>query len=176
MTPRWVLGTFTEEHDVLAAVTDLREQGVRIDDVYTPYAVHGLDRAMGLRASRLTWVCFLCGAVGMSLMLFFEFWTSWLDWPINVGGKPFDSLPAFVPIAFEMAVLFGGLGAVVALLIRCGLRPGKRAALPGPRVTDDRFVVVVQLGDASFSADDVRALMGSHHAAEVEERVGEVGA
>jgi len=174
MTPRYVLGSFMDEHDLLAVVTDLREDGLAIDDVYTPYAVHGLDRAMGLRPSRLTWVCFLCAAIGALLVLFFEYWTSAIDWPINVGGKPFDSLPAFVPIMFEAAVLCGGLGAVGALFLRCGLRPGKAAALPAPGVTDDRFVVVVRLEDAAHSAADVRSMMARHHLGDFEERVGEV--
>ena len=115
-TRRYILGTFADEHDVLEAVTDARRSGLAIDDVYTPYAVHGLDRAMGLRASRLTWVCFIGGTLGFALILYFMYWTSAIDWQLNVGGKPLDSLPAFIPIAFECGMLGGALGAVVGFL------------------------------------------------------------
>jgi len=172
-THRYLLGTFSNENDVLHAVTEARRSGLDVDDVYTPYAVHGLDRAMGLRPSRLTWVCFLGGFLGVALMLYFEFWTSAQDWPLNVGGKPFDSLPAFIPIGFEMTILFAGLSSVLALFLRCKLWPGKRARVAGPRVTDDQFVVVVRLEGASFSADDVRSLFERHHLVEFEERIGE---
>ena len=113
----------------------------------------------GLRPSRLTWVCFILGAIGAGLCVFFEYWTSWLDWPINVGGKPFDSLPAFVPITFEMGVLFAGMGVVLTMFIRNRMWPGKEAHLPAPGVTDDRFALKIRLTDASYGADDVRALL-----------------
>ena len=122
-THRYLLGTFSNENDVLHAVTEARRSGLDVDDVYTPYAVHGLDRAMGLRPSRLTWVCFLGGFLGVALMLYFEFWTSAQDWPLNVGGKPYNSLPAVIPIAFEATVLFAGMSVVIALFIRCRLWP-----------------------------------------------------
>ena len=170
---RYIVGLFNEEGDVLSVVRDLRERGLAIDDVYTPYAVHGLDKAMGLKPSRLTWVCFGCGFIGLLAMLYFEFWTSAIDWPINVAGKPFDSLPAFIPIAFEATILLAGLGVVLALLIRCGLFPGNPRKGPHPRVTDDQFAVVVRLEGAAHSAEDVRALMSQHHAVEFDETIGE---
>jgi len=174
VTPhRYIVGLFKRENDVLNVVTDLRERGLAIDDVYTPYAVHGLDRAMGLKPSRLTWACGTAGALGLFLALYFEFWTSAVDWPINVAGKPFDSLPAFIPIAFEATVLFAGLGVVLALFLRCGLFPGRRRTGPRPRVTDDRFAVVVRLEGASYSAEDVRSLMSRYHAEEFDEHIGE---
>lgn len=172
-TTRYVLASYADEHGLLGAVRAARGAGLRIVDVYTPYAVHGLDRAMGLRPSRLTWVCFGCGALGAGLMLWFQFWTSAQDWPINVGGKPFDSLPAFIPITFELTVLLGGLGVVAALFLRCGLWPGKRARMPMPRVTDDRLVLVVALEGAGQSAEDARALLQRHDPVEIEEHVGE---
>lgn len=171
--PRYVIGSFAHEDDLMGAVGAARDAGIRIEDAYTPYAVHGLESAIGLRPSRLTWVCFLLGALGVGLTLLFEYWTSAFDWPINVGGKPHDSLPAFFPIAFEMAVLFGGLGVVIAMLVRNGLRPGKRARLPAPRVTDDRFALVLQLTDASRSADDIRTLLEPYGLEDWQERIGE---
>jgi molybdopterin-containing oxidoreductase family membrane subunit len=158
-----LIGDFATEEEVLRATRAAREQGYRIVDVYTPYAVHGLDRAMGLRPSRLPWACFAAGLFGVTFALAFQFWTMAYDWPINVGGKPWNSLPAYVPVAFEVMVLLAGLGVVGAFLLRCRLFPGKYAAfpiagnaetgdgrlaekvpVPCVGVTDDRFVLVLE--------------------------------
>ena len=172
-TPRFLLARFGHEDDLLAAIRVVRDAGLSIEDAFTPYAVHGIERALGLRPSRLTWVCFLAGLGGAGLMLLFQAWTSAVDWPLNVGGKPLDSLPAFVPITFEAGVLCAGLGSVLALLVRCRLRPGKKAILPGPGVTDDRFYLVVRLRDASFDATDVERILRPCGLETVEERIGE---
>ena len=172
-TPRYVMARFGHEADLLAAVGAARGAGLVLEDAYTPYAVHGLEHAMGLRPSRLAWVCLFGGLCGAGLMLLLEYWTSAQDWPINVGGKPFDSLPAFVPIAFEAAVLCAGLGSVLALFVRCKLWPGKTAVLPAPGVTDDQFVLVVRIRDASFDAEDVERLLAPHGLTGCEERIGQ---
>lgn len=167
---RWLVGVFTREEDLLGAVADARERGFEIVDAFTPYAVHGLDQAMGLAPSRLTWACFCGGATGLSLAMLLEVWTSAFDWPLNVGGKPLVSLPAFVPVAFEMTILFAGLGVFFATLLRCGLVPGKRPRLALEGVTDDRFAVVLLEDDAAFDPAEARALFADHHAVSVEER------
>jgi len=175
-TTRFVLARFGHEADLMAAVGAARAAGLALEDAYTPYAVHGIERAMGLRPSRLTWVCFLAGLAGAGLMLLFEYWTSAIDWPINVAGKPFDSLPAFIPITFEAAVLCAGLGSVLALFLRCRLWPGKKPYLPAAGVTDDQFVLVVRLVDAAHDAEDVRRLLEPHGLRGCAERIGEGGA
>jgi hypothetical protein len=96
---------------------------------------------MGLRRSRLTWVCFLAGLTGGSSALAFQVWTSAVSWPLNIGGKPFASYPAFVPVTFELTVLSAALVSAAAFLFRSRLFPGRRSA-PLPRVTDDRFALV----------------------------------
>src|SRR6516164_2498259 len=127
MSRRVVIGTFADEHALLAFTRAARSRGLTLVDAYTPYPVHGLDDAMGLRPSRLPWLCFLAAITGAALKLLFEFWTSIVDWPLNVGGRPRNSLPAFVPVTFEMMVLCGGLGMVLTWLVVCGLYPGKTA-------------------------------------------------
>jgi len=164
-------GVFVSEHDLLEAVGGVRAAGYRVVDAYTPFAVHGLDRAMGLRPSRLTWVCFLCGLVGFAFLTWFQYWSSALDWPVNVGGKPWNSWPAFVPVAFEATILFGGLGVVFALLVRCRLYPGRKAAVPAPRVTDDRFVLAVEDAGGARPPHELDELLRRHGAVEVNEEV-----
>jgi hypothetical protein len=124
MSRRIVLGVFEGEAELLAATQQARQAGLTIVDAFTPYPVHGLDRAMGLRASRLPWLCFVAALVGAALKLWFEFWTMTVDWPVNVGGKPWNSLPAFVPVTFEVMVLAAGLSTVFAFFLLSRLRPG----------------------------------------------------
>ncbi len=167
---RFLLGVFEREEDILGATRTAREMGLKIADVYTPYAVHGLDRAMGLRASRLPWITFALGILGAGLKVWFEFWTTAVDWPINVGGKPWNSLPAFVPVTFEVMVLFAGVGTVIALFVTRGLRPGRKAKLPVEGVTDDRFALVLEEMDAAFDLERTEKMLKDHNAIRVEER------
>lgn len=163
--------SFDHEEDLLESIVRVREQGWRIVDVFLPYPIHGLDHALGLRPSRLTWVAFVCGALGVAFALWFQFWASAVDWPLNIGGRPWNSLLAFVPLTFEMMVLFAGLGIVAAFLLRCRLYPGKTPGLPVPRATDDRFVLVLQERDAAFDPDVARRLLRGYRAINAEERL-----
>ncbi len=156
MTRNLFLGIFSDESDILNATRATRAMGFKIYDVYAPYAVHGLDEAMGLRRSRLTYVCLIFALMGFSLALWAQFWIGSINWPLNVGGKPFNSLPAYLPVIFELTVLFGGLGVVFTMLARTRLFPGKPVRLIHDRVTDDRFVLAVEQTGAAF---DMSALM-----------------
>lgn len=166
-----MLGVFEREDDILNATRAVRERRFRIVDVFVPYAVHGLDKAMGLRPSRLPWISLALGVIGASLKIWFEFWTTATDWPINVGGKPWNSLPAFVPVTFEVMVLFAGIGTVVAFLIGRRLLPGRKAVLPFPGVTDDKFVLVMEETDAAFDVAQVTTMLEEFNVVRVEERV-----
>ncbi len=170
MSRRIVVGAFENESSLLEATRDSRESGLKIVDAYTPYAVHGLDRAMGLRPSRLPWVCFIAAITGAALKLAFEFWVAMYDWPINIGGKPWNSLPAFVPVTFEVMVLSAGLTTVFVFLVVARLRPAKRPALPCVGITDDRFVLVLEETGAQADFARIRRMLESHDAVEVEER------
>lgn len=173
MNRRVLVSIFEREQDILRATEAARIRGLKIVDVYAPYAVHGLDKAMGLQPSRLPIVCFLLGLFGAAFKVWFEFWTTGINWPINVGGKPWNSLPAFVPVTFEVMVLFAGVSTVIAFLFVCRLIPGKKAVLPDRAVTDNRFVLVVEETDAAFNAAKVKKLLEGFHAVHTEERVEE---
>ncbi len=167
------MSAFEDEHDLLEATSSARKQGLKIVDVFAPYAVHGLDRAMGLERSRLPVVCFFLGLFGAAFKVWFEFWTNTVDWPVNVGGKPWDSLPAYVPVTFEVMVLFAGVSTVIAFLFVARLLPGRKARLPQPAVTDNRFVLVLEETDAAFDAERVKKMLAAHRAVDFEERVEE---
>lgn len=154
----------------MAAVKALRRAGYSIVDIYAPYAVHGLDRAAGFRPTRLPIICFVLGLLGATLKVWFQVWTSAVNWPINVGGKPWNSLPAFVPVTFEVMVLLAGVGTVIALFIAARLYPGKTARNIYPGTTDDRFAVVIEERDATFNPVALRALCEKYRAVHTEER------
>ncbi len=162
-----VLATFDSESDLLSAVRAARRGGLRLRDAYTPYAVHGLAEAMGLRPSRLSWVCAALGAAGTLFMLCFIPWCSSVDWPLNVGGKPWNAWPAYAPVIFESMVLASGVGTVLAFFVVCRLWPGRREKLPDPKVTDDRFALILELADPSWDVPDVLALLKRQGALEV---------
>lgn len=173
MSDRVFLATFEYEGDLLAAAAAVRRQGWKIVDAFTPYAVHGLDRAMGLKPSRLTWVCFVCGMAGALGMLWFEHWTASASWPIDVGGKPWNSLPSDVPVAFEAAVLLAGFGSVFALFAVSRLWPGKRSSVNYSRTTDDRFVLVIDQADAAFDVAVVERFLKEFQVLETAEYAGD---
>jgi hypothetical protein len=133
---------FDDERQFLHGADVARTAGLAIEDAFVPYHVHGMEEALGLRRSRLTFVCFVAGLVGGSLALGFQVWTSAVSWPLNIGGKPFASYPAFVPVTFEVTILSAALVSVFAFFARSHLFPGK-TVVALPRVTDDRFALVL---------------------------------
>jgi hypothetical protein len=137
------IADFAREEELLAAVAIVRRRQWPVLEAYTPYPVHGLDAAMGLRPSKLGKVCFLWGLLGVAVAVGFQYWSTAINWPLNVGGQPWNSWPAFLPVAFETMVLFAGLGLFLSLLVRCGLAPGNRSWSPGRGETDNRFVLVL---------------------------------
>ncbi len=173
MSRRLFVGVFQREDDTLAAVQASRRLGFKVVDVYAPYAVHGLEEAMGLVPSRLPWIVFLLGLSGAAFKVWFEFWTTMVDWPLNVGGKPFNSLPAFVPVTFEVMVLCAALGAVISLFFVCRLFPGKRAVAPVAGVTDNQFALVLEESDSTFDTGKVQRMFEDFHAVHVEEQIEE---
>ena len=158
---RRLMAVFEEPDQVVEAARQARGAGYAVADAFVPFAVHGLDEAMGLRRSRLTWVCFAAALTGGTVAMSFQLWTSASSWPLNVGGKPFASLPAFLPVTFELTVLTAALVSAATFFFRSRLFPGKQAPVL-PRVTDDRFVLMVDT-----DAADAEALMRQAGAVEV---------
>jgi hypothetical protein len=170
MSRRVLIGIFDSENAILDVTDAARRRGLKIVDVFAPYAVHGLDKAMGLERSKLPWVCLLLGLFGAAFKVWFEYWTTASDWPINVGGKPWNSLPAFVPITFEVMVLFAGISTVLAFFGMSRLWPGRKPVLLDPRVTNDRFALVLEENDAGFDVEEVEQFLRGYNALRVEER------
>ena len=110
---RFVVGCFDDEDVLFPAVKKIRTAGYKIQDVYTPYPVHGLDKALGMRDTSLHTAGFVYGITGTTTALTCMGWIFTKDWPLNIGGKPNFPLPAFIPITFELTVLFAAVGMVL---------------------------------------------------------------
>lgn len=169
-----LVATFSETDPLLRAVRKARREMFRVYDVFAPFPVHGLDEALGVRRTRLPWVTLLCALTGLATAVTLQFYTNVLDWPLDVGGKPDNSTLAFVPICFELSVLFGGLGTVAALLVRARLYPGKKPWLFNPGVTDDVFAMVLRRPSDDETHQRALALLKECGAASVTESEAEL--
>ena len=143
-----LIAVFSEESSLLAAVRAARERRVPILDVYTPYAIHGLDEALGLPGTRLPWVTLAGGLCGMAGAIALQVWCAVVDWPLDVGGKPAQSALAFLPITFEATILLGGLATAGAFFWRSALSPLAEPRPAAPGVTDDAMALVLALDGA----------------------------
>jgi hypothetical protein len=138
-----IVGFFPDAESILAAMRQVKAANYQYFDAFTPYPVHGLERAQGLKSSPLPYVTFGAGLAGALLGFGFQYWTSAVDWPINVGGKPFNSWPAFIPITFELCVLFGALATVGAMFLLNGL-PNTTRRIVDPAITRDKFAILIE--------------------------------
>lgn len=170
---KWgLLAQYENPHQVYTACEQVRDAGYSKWDACTPFPVHGLEKAMGLKPSVLPWIVLICGLTGSSFMLWFQTWTSGNVYPFIVGGKPLFSLPAFVPVWYEITVLSSCLGAFFSNWILSGLpRPHHPAfgSKAFERVTDDKFFIMVEAEDPKFDLEKTRALLQASGATLVEE-------
>ena len=168
MPIKLLVGSWDRPEAALAAAKAARTQGLKVHDAYTPFPVHGMDEALGLEASWRSKACLGFALLGLTGAMSFQLWVSVFDWPMNVGGKPFDSSPALLPVAFELTVLFAALGTVGTFLAFRGLSPARVPEVGG--ATDERFLLAFSLEGADegrlkaflveHGAGDVRALEG----------------
>lgn len=167
-----LFGLFDDETQLLAAVKDARDQHIEIDNVYTPFPVHGLDPILGLKESRLHIAGFFYGLTGTLTAFLGMTWIFTKDWPTIFGGKPYFSFPAFVPIIFELTVLFSAIGMVVTFYTICGLGPGVKAETLHDRITDDKFCISFDITNVDESEKaSMRSLFSKHGASHTDTKL-----
>lgn len=162
MRTKLLVGAWDRPEKALAAARAARAAGLAVHDAYTPFPVHGMDEALGLGPSWLGKACLAFALTGLTAALGFQFWVSVFDWPMNVGGKPFDASPALLPVAFELTVLFAGLGTVGTFLAFRRLSPARAPEVAGLGAVDDRFVLAFALGEGG--EERLRAFLAEHGA------------
>jgi hypothetical protein len=168
------VGCFTDEAVLFPTVKKVRTAGYKIHDVYTPFAVHGLDHALGERETSLHTAGFIYGITGTATALSCISWVFTRDWPLDIGGKPHFALPAWVPIIFELTVLFSAVGMVLTFCYLCQLAPFVKKHHFHPRSTDDLFVMVIECTGKTNVAD-LTAFLTANGAIETDVQVAEDG-
>ncbi len=170
-----MIAEFSTSAAVLHAAEKVRDAGFRCWDVFTPFPVHGMDKAMGLKNSKVGWFAFLGGVIGYTSGMLMIWWMNAIDYPIVVGGKPMFSPHGAFPPSYELTILFGSFGSLLGMLflnrlprLHHPLLKNKRFAL----VTHDRFFIVIECDDPKYSEAEARKLFeeaGSPHIEVVEE-------
>ena len=171
MSTNTIYGIFDDEQTLLASVKEIRANNFEIKEVYSPFPIHGLDKALGLKETRMAITSFIFGCLGLTLGSLMIYYMMQVDWPQNIGGKPnwtfYHNVPAFVPILFECTVLFAAHLMSITYLIRNGLYPGAKSDSPDIRTTDNKFLMVINV-DGNTAA--VKELLTRTGATEINEK------
>jgi mono/diheme cytochrome c family protein len=167
-----LLAQYEDPASLKTAAKKVRDAGYRKWDTYTPFPVHGIERAMGIRMTGLPWIVLAAALTGLGTAIWLQWWTNAVDYPFLISGKPFWSIPANVPIYFELTVLFSAFAALGGMLLLNNL-PHPSHPLDNKRLfdrsSDDRFYLYVEAADPKFDEEETRELIENTHPAAVED-------
>jgi hypothetical protein len=159
---------YTDDDVLMSAVKQVRAEKYHIEEIYTPFPVHGLDKAMGLEPTRIAITAFIYGCIGLVVATVMMNYIMIEDWPMDIGGKPsfsyIENMPAFVPIMFELTVFFAAHLMVITFYLRSRMWPFKKAENPDPRTTDDHFLMEIAVDD---NGESLAALLKETGAVEI---------
>lgn len=168
---KFLYGIFNHPDDILQAAYAMRATRNEILDCFTPFHVHGLDRAMNVRRSRLGIVAFLMGSFGLLCAVALQYYTNVFDWPMNIGGKPAQlAVPTFVPVCFEFTVLCTAYGMGITFFLRARILHGVRETVFDARQSDDKFIMCFDMEKTTLNIEEVTGLM-QQNGAEVKQVV-----
>tara|TARA_Y100000768_G_scaffold187051_2_gene140135 strand:+ start:1645 stop:2172 length:528 start_codon:yes stop_codon:yes gene_type:complete len=150
MSSKVIHALYDDDDLLLKAVKEIRSNKFHIEEVYTPFPVHGLDKALGLKGTKIAITSFMYGCLGFIVSILMMNYIMIEDWPQNIGGKPsfsyIENMPSFVPIMFELTVFFAAHLMVITFYMRSKLWPFKNAENPNPLTTDDKFLMEISIG------------------------------
>ena len=173
MADKILHAVYDDDDKLMDAVKDIRASNFSIEEVYTPFPVHGLDKALGLKPTRLAILSFIYGCIGFCFAIFMMNYIMIVDWPQNIGGKPsfsfIENMPSFVPIMFELTVFFAAHLMVITFYLRSKLWPFKEAENPDPSTTDDKFLIDMNSGSNLSKTKSMLKKMGAISIKEVKE-------
>lgn len=159
---------YNDDDVLMAAVKKVKAERYHIEEIYTPFPVHGLDKAMGLAPTRIAIASFIYGCIGLTVAILMMNFIMIEDWPQDIGGKPsfsyIENMPAFVPIMFELTVFFAAHLMVITFYLRSKMWPFKNAENPDPRTTDDHFLMEIPV---SGNEDALTELLKESGAVEI---------
>ena len=154
---KYILGHFEDPDDLMHGIDKLHENNVSIYDVFTPMPIHGIEDKLGVKRSRLPKAAFLFGIMGTVTAFAMLYYMLVIDWPMNIGGKPAFAFPDFIPVMFELTVLFCAFGMVGTFFYSSHLFPGRAPRVMDLRATNDRFVIAIDVKENPYPAkiDDI---------------------
>ncbi|MFK8113842.1 MAG: quinol:electron acceptor oxidoreductase subunit ActD [Rubripirellula sp.] len=158
-----IVAEFDSVDTLLAACRRVRDAGYEKTDAFTPFPVHGIDNALGIKPTKLPWIVLVCGLAGTCTALAMQVWMNGIDYPYIISGKPYISLPAFMPVAFELTILFASFGAFFGMWALNGLPRFSNPIFTNPRfdrATDDTFFLYIDSKDERFDTAGVEQLLG----------------
>ena len=167
-----LMAEYDTARSIFHACEKVRDAGYEKWDSYTPFPVHNLDKAMGLKPSILGVIVFICGMTGASCGMLLQWWTSTIEYPVIIAAKPYFSYQAFVPVTFELGVLLASFGAVFGMLGLNKLPQWYHSLFNSERfsrVTDDRFFICIEARDSKYDYERTRKLLESTGAVHIEE-------
>jgi hypothetical protein len=164
-----LIAVFDDEPGLVKAVEEIRGKDLKIEEVYTPYPIHEVIHAMGTK-SKLQIFAYFYGLFGALAVLAFLYWTSVISWPINYGGKPFNSFPSFIIITIVLTIFIVTIASLATFSGRARLWPGKQHKIYDPRATDDKFVIVINKdGAGPEELGTIRGIVRQQGAVEIRE-------
>ena len=159
---------YTDDEILLDAVKTVKAAHHHIEEVFCPFPVHGLDKAMGLAPTRLAITAFMYGITGLAFAIWMTNYMMIDNWPQDIGGKPsfswVENMPAFVPIMFELTVFFAAHLMVITFYMRSRIWPFKAAENPDPRTTDDHFLMEIPVHN---NIEELTSLLSETGAVEI---------
>lgn len=167
-----MLAEYETAAEIFHACEMVRDAGYSRWDSYTPFAVHNLDKAMGLKVSVLPWIVFACGMTGLTCGMGLQWWVSTTAYPIIIAAKPLFSYQAYVPVTFELGILFSAFGAILGMLGLNKLPQYYHSLFKVPafsRVTDDKFFIAIEVSDPKYDVEECRALLEKTGAKDIQE-------
>jgi ABC-type dipeptide/oligopeptide/nickel transport system permease component len=169
MSNSHLIGVFDDESGLVKAVEEIRGKDLKIEEVFTPYPIHEVIHAMGNK-SKLQIFAYFYGLFGALAVLAFLYWTSVIDWPINYGGKPFNSFPSFIIITIILTIFIVTVSSLATFSGRAKLWPGKQHKSYDPRATDDKFVIVISKDETAPGAlGTIQGIFKANGAVEIRE-------
>jgi hypothetical protein len=163
---KFLVGVYDDDDVVLNAVKKIKAAGVKVHEVYSPFAIHGLDEAIGHPRTRIGIAAFMFGVTGFLCACALTVWTMGIDWPMIIGGKDPISLPNYVPAMFELTVLFTAFGMTITFFVSNGLSPAA-PLLFDSRCTDNKFIMAIDLGKNKKSESEITDMLKASGAEEV---------
>ena len=171
---KFIVGIYEDEDILLDAISSVKDKGINIYEVYSPFPVHGIENRLGYKRSRLSIAAFCFGFLGLCLALTMMIGMMTIDWPMIIGGKDFLPLPVFIPVTFEMTVLLSAFGMVGTFFVVSDLKPWGIPKTFDLRSTDDKHVMAIEIEKNQMKEVELKKLLVSNGASETSIKVMDV--